>query len=121
MSVQPNGKCTSSVPVDGLSIATWNVQGGLAKSSNRQILCDDLAEKKVDVAALQETKVRDYSEFRQLPHGYRLVLLPQESTEAPHGGLGFAFSPRIVESVVSIERHGDRIASADILQSVPKK
>jgi len=110
----PKRFANTSTPVGILSIATWNVQGGLSRLSNRQLLCEDLAEKKVDIAALQETKVGEFCEYRQLPHGYTLVLLSQDSADAPHGGLGFAFSKRVADYVAGVERHGDRLASVDI-------
>ena len=113
-------KCTSAASSFNetfrVSFATFNIRGlGTQERdgygvSKREHLATDCARYKVDICAVQESKVTEGS-FCQLPSGHRLILFNQLDNR--HGGLGFVVSPRIANFVKSWKYVSDRVCFMD--------
>ena len=85
-----------------ISFATFNIRGlgsqqDDSRHSKREMLGKDCENYRVDICALQETKVTQ-SEALVLANGYNLFLFDQH--DGRHGGLGFVISPRLMNYVV---------------------
>ena len=95
-----------------ISFATFNVRGlGFQQHqgysvSKREQLATDCIRYKIDICAIQETKVTEAS-FSRLFSGHRLILF--EQLDSRHGGLGFVLSPRIANFVQSWKYLSDRV------------
>lgn len=99
-----------------LSFATFNIRGlGLKQTtvhdSKREQLGLDCVRYKVDLCAVQETKVVEPGECT-LSNGYRLIWFGQN--DGRHGGLGFVLSPRIMNYVVCWKYISDRVCYMDL-------
>ena len=69
-----------------LSLATFNVQPGLSKVVNQHQLGLDCSNYSLDVIALQETKIKPFSDTI-LPCGNKLIIVEQK--DVCYAGLGF--------------------------------
>ena len=88
-----------------VNFATWNVCG-LSDADKQHIAGFDSERYGLDIVAIQETKVCDFSETI-LPNGYKLFMFKQ--TTSVHGGLGFIISKRFIPYVCSWTQISDRV------------
>ena len=94
-----------------VNFATWNVCG-LSDVDKQHIAGFDSERYGLDIVAIQETKVCDFSETI-LPNGYKLLVFKQ--TTSVHGGLGFIISKRFIPYVCSWTQISDRVVYLDLI------
>ena len=94
-----------------VNFATWNVCG-LSDVDKQHIAGFDSERYGLDIVAIQETKVCDFSETI-LPNGYKLLMFKQ--TTSVHGGLGFIISKRFFPYVCSWTQISDRVVYLDLI------
>ena len=99
-----------------ISLATFNIRGLGSQQdesvhSKREQLGTDCIRYKVDICALQETKVVEPGECI-LSNGYKLLWFEQK--DGRHGGLGFVLSPRIMNFVERWKYISDRVCYMDL-------
>ena len=97
--------------VDILNIATWNTRG-LSKREKQERLGEECIRYNIDIAGIQETKVRAPEE-KILKTKHKLIFLEQK--ESSHGGLGFIVSNKMKDNINSYKYINDRIATLDIV------
>ena len=93
-----------------VNFATWNVCG-LSDVDKQHTAGFDSERYGLDIVAIQETKVCDFSETI-LPNHYKLFMF--EQTTSVHGGLGFIISKRFIPYVCSWTRISDRVVYLDL-------
>ena len=93
---------------DTLTISTFNVRG-LSKQYKQEQLSRDLKRYKVDVCAMQETKVKYESDTKI--NGFRLIFL---ETKNVHYGNGFMISPELFHHVHRYWSVSDRVSVLQI-------
>ena len=109
-------KTTSAFVSLFVSLATFNIRG-LGDNQDNSVHCKreqlgiDLIRYKVDICAIQETKVTEPLDCT-LSSGYRLICFEQK--DGRHGGLGFVLSPRIMNYVTSWSYVSDRVSYLDL-------
>ena len=93
---------------DLFSAGSFNVRG-IVKEHDRELLCKDMEQYRVDICALQETKVKDYVDTNiNMSNGeYRFISL---SSQQKAYGMGFMISPKYKDLVHNYWKVADRLA-----------
>lgn len=95
----------------GLSIATWNVQGGLKSGADFACVANDFRSRKVDIGCLQETHCHSGAPWDS--EDGKLICLEDSSKSTPayrKYGLGFFVGRSLAEHVVDYRLVSNRIA-----------
>ena len=93
-----------------LNIASWNLRG-LRDETKQEMLGDECLRYKIDVLAIQETKIKMEDE-KELKTGHKLIIFEQRTTS--YGGLGFLIKSSYTENVSNYKSISDRVAVLDL-------